>query len=55
MDKIELTETKTGVQVKKNQKYTLENVVMIKPAIKKTEKKTDIETSTENEDKNATR
>ena len=57
MDKLELTETKTGVKVKKNQKYTLENVVMLKPSKKKTEKKTekktDTETTTENEDKNA--
>ena len=53
MDKLELTETKTGVKVKKNQKYTLDNVVMLKPAKKKTEKKTDTETSTENDVKNA--
>ena len=57
MDKLELTETKTGVKVKKNQKYTLDNVVMLKPSKKKTEKnterKTDTETTTENEDKNA--
>ena len=53
MDNLELTETKTGVKVKKNQKHTLENVVMIKPAKNTTKKETDTETSTENEDKNA--
>ena len=38
MDKLEFDETKTGFQVKKNQKYTLENVVMIKPSKKKKRK-----------------
>ena len=51
MENLELTETKTGVKVNINQKYTLEEVVMLKPQKAKTKKETDIETSTERKSK----